>query len=72
MVELIITKLIIKQTDARLLANNSQHCWILHVASACCVRLHTLMDCILPMMHCRSQHCWPNIVVSWCVRLQVP
>ena len=35
MVELIIIKLIIKQTDARLLANNSQHCWILHVASFC-------------------------------------
>ena len=23
------------QTDATLLANNSQHCWMLHVASVC-------------------------------------
>ena len=85
------------QTDATLLANNSQHCWMLHVASvctpccmlldvvACCcakfetsqtfhpttpsqcwIRCHALithglqrlMGCILPTMHCRSQHCW--------------
>ena len=24
-----------EQTDATLLANNSQHCWVLHVASVC-------------------------------------
>ena len=106
------------QTDATLLANNSQHCWMLHVASVCTpccmlldllrvvaqslkpvklfsqqlptfllfrdrrsvaqqcwIRLHSssnivgahtvithglqrLMGCILPTMHCRSQHCW--------------
>ena len=85
------------QTDATLLTNNSQHCWMLHVASvctpccmlldvvACCcakfetsqtfhpttpsqcwIRCHALithglqrlMGCILPTMHCRSQHCW--------------
>ena len=103
------------QTDATLLANNSQHCWMLHVASVCtpccmllyvvaqslkpvklfsqqlptflwfrdrrsvrnnvgsvCTALPTLlgprklnthglqrlMGCILPAMHCRSQHCW--------------
>ena len=28
------------QTDASLLANNSQHCWMLRT---CCVRLHTLL-----------------------------
>ena len=100
------------QTDATLLANNSQNCRMLHLASVCtpccmllrkvwnqsnfsannsqhflcsviaeawrnnvgsvCTALPTLlgphmlithglqrlMGCILPMMHCRSQHCW--------------
>ena len=106
------------QTDATLLANNSQHCWMLHVPSVCtpccmlldvvaccCAKFETgqtfqpttpnislfldrrsvaqqcwirstalptllgprklimhglqrLMGCILPAMHCRSQHCW--------------
>ena len=103
------------QTDATLLANNSQYCWMLHVASVCTpccmlldvvsqslkpvklfsqqhptfllfrdrrsvaqqcwIRLRNssniagathahyawfqrLMGCILPTMHCRSQHCW--------------
>ena len=108
------------QTDATLLANNSQHCWMLHIASVCtpcfmlldvaaccCAKFETsqtcqpttpnifffcsviaeaycnnvgsvcaalptllgprtlithglqrLMGCILPTMHCRSQHCW--------------
>ena len=95
------------QTDATLLANNPQHCWMLHVASVCtpcCLLLHvvaccsakfetvqnfepttpkisfvgsvctalttlleprtrithglqSLMGCILPTMHCRSQQC---------------
>ena len=101
--------------DATLLANNSQHCWMLHVASVCTpccmlldvvaqslkpvklfsqqlptfnlfrdrrsvvqqcwIRLRSssnisgathahyawfqrLMGCILPTVHCRSQHCW--------------
>ena len=33
------------QTDATLLANNSQHCWMLHVESIwtpCCMLLHVL------------------------------
>ena len=127
------------QTDATLLANNSQHCWMLHVASVstpCCMLLDVvaqslkpvklfsqqlptffcsmiaeayrnnvgsvctavptllgprlrithglqrLIGCILPTMHCRSQHCWEllhpfahhcqharNNVGSYCVRL---
>ena len=142
------------QTDAKLLANNSQHCCIVHVASvfslscmllrvvgSCCAKFETgqtfepttlnicfvpwspkrspamldpsvctalptlwgqrtrishglqwLMGCNLPMMHCsskhcwellhpfaqhcrhgrnNSQHCWPNNVGSFCVRLHV-
>ena len=118
----VISKLILLspvQTDATLSANNSQHCWMLHVESvstpycmlldvvACwCARFETsqtfqpttpnisfvpwspkrhttmldpfaqlfqhcwghtllithslqwLMGCVLPKMHCRSQHCW--------------
>ena len=44
----------------------SQQCWIhLHsfsniVGECTCIAcgLQSLMGCILPMMHCRSQHCW--------------
>ena len=108
------------QTDATLLANNSQNCWMLHLVSVCtpccmllrkvwywsnfsannsqhffcsmiaeawrnnvgsvCTALPTLlgphmlitrglqrlvMGCILPTMHCRSQHCWE----FYCIRL---
>ena len=41
------------QTDATLLANNFQHCWMLHVASvcthccSCCTRLHAALRSIL-------------------------
>ena len=47
------------QTDATLLANNSQHCWILHIASVCtpCWSPKSYGFRILPTMHCRSQHC---------------
>ena len=31
----VLSRLSPMQTDARLLANNSQHCWMLHVASVC-------------------------------------
>ena len=60
---LIIVLLSPVQTDATLLANNSQHCWMLRVASVCtpcCMLLdglQTLMGCIRPTMHCRSQTC---------------
>ena len=36
------------QTDATLLANNPQHCWMLHVASVCtpcCLLLHVVACC---------------------------
>ena len=36
------------QTDAILLANNSQHCWMLHVASVCtpcCILLNVVACC---------------------------
>ena len=48
MVELIIIKLIIKQTDARLFVNNSRHCWMLQVASVCtpcCMLLRVAGSC---------------------------
>ena len=37
------------QTDATLLANNSQHCWMLRVASVCtpcCVLLGVVVQCL--------------------------
>ena len=53
------------------LCKRTQHCWLLHVASVCTALptllgprtlimhcLQRLMGSILPMMHCRSQHCW--------------
>ena len=36
------------ETDATLLANNSQHCWVLHVASVCtlcCKLLRVVGSC---------------------------
>ena len=48
------------QTDATSLANNSQHCWMLHIASVCTPYWSpkSYGSCILPTMHCRSQHSW--------------
>ena len=42
------------QTDATLLANNSQHCWMLHVSSVC------TPCCMLLRVVARSlaQQCW--------------
>ena len=70
MVELIIIKLIIKQTDARLLAKNSQHCWILHVASVCtpcCMLLRVVGSCCAKFETSQTfQPTTPNIsFVPW-------
>ena len=59
------------QTDATLLTNNSQHCWMLHVASVCPPCLKPVK--LLPSCK-RTQHCWPttpNVVGSCCARLHV-
>ena len=55
------------QTDAILLANNSQHCWMLHVASVCtprCLLLGVVAQSLKPvklLATCkRTQHCWPT------------
>ena len=40
------------QTDATLLANNSRHCWMLHVASVCtpcCMLLHVVAQSLKPV-----------------------
>ena len=40
------------QTDATLLANNSQHCWMLHVASVCtpyCMLLDVVVQSLKPV-----------------------
>ena len=63
------------QTDATLLANNPQHCWMLHVASVCTpcgmllrvfgscwIRLHTTTN---------TDATTPTKVGSCCVRLHV-
>ena len=55
----------------------AQQCWIrLHSSSnivgprTLITRgLQRLMGCILPTMHCRSQHCWRNFVGSCCIHL---
>ena len=69
------------QTNATLLTNNSQHCWMLHVASVCtpcCMLLDVVAQSLKPvklLAPCkRTQHCWlttPNIVGSCCARLHV-
>ena len=65
------------QTGTTLLTNNSQHCWMLHVASVCtpyCMLAQSLKPVILLAPCKRTQHCWlttPNIVGSCCVRLHV-
>ena len=69
------------QTDATLLTNISQHCWMLHVASvctSCCMLLDVVAQSLKPVKllpSCkRTQHCWlttPNIVGSCCARLHV-
>ena len=58
------------QTDATLLAKNSQHCWMLHVASVCtpcCMLLNVVGQSLKPVKLSapgkRTQYC--------CVRLQV-
>ena len=65
------------QTDATLLANNSQYCWMLHVSSVCtpcCMLLGVVASACTPG-HCQhgrnnSQHFWPNNVGSCGVRVQ--
>ena len=62
-------------------SNNSQHCWMLHVASVCtpcCILLDVVAQSLKPIIllaPCkRTQHCWLttlNIVGSCCVRLHV-
>ena len=65
------------QTDATLLANNSQqHCWMLHVASVCtpcCMMLEVFASVCTPLQYGRNnpQHCRCNNVGSCCFRLHV-
>ena len=58
------------QTDATLLANNTQHCWVQHVASVCIEpqqRWHMLAFVAYGLKpvevlgsYKRTQHCWPK------------
>ena len=46
------------QTDATLLANNSQHCWMLHVASVCtpcCMLLDVVAQSLKPVKRFSQQ-----------------
>ena len=62
------------QTDATLLASNSQHCWMSHFASVCtpcCMLLRVVGSCCAKFetdqtFRNNSQHCW-----QCCVRLHV-
>ena len=59
-----------EQTDATLLANNSQHCWMLHVASVCtpcCMLLDVVACCCAKFETDQTfQPTTPNIsFVSW-------
>ena len=70
-----------EQTDATLLTNNSQHCWMLHVASVCTpcrMLLRVVAQSLKPFKRLapckRTQPYWPktpNIVGSCCARLHV-
>ena len=58
------------QTDATLLANNSQHCWVLHVASVCtpCCMLFDVVVCCCEKFETGQtfQPTTPNIfLVPW-------
>ena len=69
------------QTDATLLANNTQHCWMLHVTSICtpCYMLfHVAAQSFKPvklLAACKQAQqlltLWANNVASCCVRLHV-
>ena len=69
------------QTEATVLANDFQHCWLLYVASVCtpvaccCVLLGVVAQSLKPvklLAPCkRTQHCWPttpNIVGCYMLR----
>ena len=73
------------QTDATLLANNTQHCWAQHVASVClepqqCWHLLRKFETSQTFSPCKqTQHCslktlttTHNNVVTCCVRLHWP
>ena len=66
------------QTDATFLANNSCHCWMLHVTfvcTSCCILLEDVAHLILNRSNVwshernNSQHCWPNNDGSYSVCL---
>ena len=72
------------QTDGTLLTNNSQHWWMLHVASVntpCCMLLRVVGSCCAKFETGQtklrangrniSQHCWINNLGSCCVRFHV-
>ena len=48
------------QTDATFLANNSQHCWMLHVASVCtpCCMLLGVVAQTQQLQTLLGQQCW--------------
>ena len=57
------------QTDATLLANNSQHCWMLR---QCCVSMHTLLHVVAKFetgqtfSYVQTDGTTPNIVGQKC------
>ena len=61
----VLSRLSLVQTDARLLANNSQHCWMLHVESVCspcCMLLGVVEQSLKPV----KLFCWHFEQLSSC------
>ena len=64
--------------DATLWANNSQHRWMLHVASACaprCMLLRVVAQCLKPvklLCYLQTDTTTPNIVGQQCWELLRP
>ena len=65
------------QTDARLLANNSQHCWMLHVlsfCSPCCMLLGVVAQSLKPvklLAMCKRTQQLPTLLALWTIYLHV-
>ena len=73
----VLSRLSPVQTDARLLANNSQHCWMLHVASfcsPCCMLLGVVAQSLKPvklLAMCKRTQQLPTLLALRTIYLHV-
>ena len=74
----VLSRLSPVQTDAKFLANNSQHCWMLNVASVCtpCCMLSELLSkvwnqWIKLLATCKRTQQLPTLLALWAIYLHV-